>query len=257
MKIRSFGRPLFVFLPVHHDSARHHRGGHRQLDCRPDDPVLQHVGPNAGNWVLVYTSAIMFVLRFFCRADCASDFRRWVCWPPARRSLVWDSTGCRPPDDRGMIFLAATCYGLGKSFFWPTTLGVVSEQFPKGGALTLNAIAGVGMISVGVPGKPFAGCAPGPFPGSAPGPAKPGVARESCRRGAIQIRAELSTVWTKIGLPHCPPMKRRRSNRSAWRTIKPCWRKSPFLPAIMFGCYLSLILYFRSKGGLPANRVGR
>jgi len=25
---------------VHHDSARHHRGGHRQLDCRPDDAGL-------------------------------------------------------------------------------------------------------------------------------------------------------------------------------------------------------------------------
>src|SRR5438094_5978388 len=55
------------------------------------------------------------------------------------------------------IFGAATLYGAGKAFFWPTTLGVVSEQFPKGGALTLNAIAGVGMISVGVLGNPLLG----------------------------------------------------------------------------------------------------
>ena len=56
-----------------------------------------------------------------------------------------------------MVFLAATCYGIGKCFFWPTTLGVVSEQFPKGGALTLSAIAGVGVISVGVLGNPLLG----------------------------------------------------------------------------------------------------
>ena len=46
---------------------------------------------------------------------------------------------------------------MAKTFFWPTTLGVVSEQTPKGGALTLNAIAGIGMLSVGIIGGPFIG----------------------------------------------------------------------------------------------------
>ena len=36
-------------------------------------------------------------------------------------------------------------------------LGVVSEQFPKGGALTLNAIAGIGMLAVGIIGGPLIG----------------------------------------------------------------------------------------------------
>ena len=56
-----------------------------------------------------------------------------------------------------MIFAAATLYGCGKTFFWPTMLGVVSEQFPKGGASTLNATGGVGMLAVGVLGVPFIG----------------------------------------------------------------------------------------------------
>ena len=55
------------------------------------------------------------------------------------------------------IFLAATLYGLGKTFFWPTTLGVVAEQTPKGGALTLNAISGIGMLTVGMLGAPIIG----------------------------------------------------------------------------------------------------
>jgi len=63
--------------------------------------------------------------------------------------------GLRLVGDR--VFLAATLYAFGKTFFWPTTLGVVSEQFPKGGALMLNAIAGVGMISVGTIGNPAIG----------------------------------------------------------------------------------------------------
>lgn len=36
-------------------------------------------------------------------------------------------------------------------------LGVVAEQFPKGGALTLNLIAGVGMLGVGIDGSVFLG----------------------------------------------------------------------------------------------------
>jgi len=55
------------------------------------------------------------------------------------------------------IFGAATLDGMGKAFFWPTTLGIVSGQFPKGGSLTLNAISGVGMISVRVLGASFLG----------------------------------------------------------------------------------------------------
>ena len=55
------------------------------------------------------------------------------------------------------LFIFATLYGFGKTFFWPTMLGVVSEQCPKGGALTLNAIAGIGMLTVGVVGLPFIG----------------------------------------------------------------------------------------------------
>ena len=56
-----------------------------------------------------------------------------------------------------MVFFAATLYGVGKTFFWPTTLGIVSEQFPRGGALTLNGMGGMGMIAVGVLGAPFLG----------------------------------------------------------------------------------------------------
>ena len=56
-----------------------------------------------------------------------------------------------------VIFVFATLYGFGKTFFWPTMLGVVSEQCPKGGALTLNAIAGIGMLTVGIVGQPLIG----------------------------------------------------------------------------------------------------
>jgi hypothetical protein len=46
--------------------------------------------------------------------------------------------------------VAATLFGIGKTFLWPTMLGVAAEQFPRGGALVLSLLGGAGMLSVGL-----------------------------------------------------------------------------------------------------------
>src|SRR5690606_4946343 len=56
-----------------------------------------------------------------------------------------------------VIIIAATVYALGKTYFWGTMLGVVSELFPKGGALALNFTSAVGQVGVGVIGAVFLG----------------------------------------------------------------------------------------------------
>ncbi len=53
--------------------------------------------------------------------------------------------------------VAVTIYGIGKTFYWPTLLGVISERFPKGGALALGLSGGVGMIGAGILGGPGIG----------------------------------------------------------------------------------------------------
>jgi hypothetical protein len=55
------------------------------------------------------------------------------------------------------ILIPATIYGLGKTFFWPTMLGVVGERFPRGGALAMGAMGGIGMLSAGLLGGPGIG----------------------------------------------------------------------------------------------------
>jgi len=52
---------------------------------------------------------------------------------------------------------AVTIYGIGKTFYWPTLLGVVSERFPRGGALALGISGGIGMLSAGYFGGPGIG----------------------------------------------------------------------------------------------------
>ena len=105
--------------------------------------------------VLVYTSVIMMVLRFFAGpiVHAVSPIGLLIGSSVlAIVGLYWLSFAS------GMvIFAAAAIYAFGKTFFWPTMLGVAGEQTPKGGALTLNALGGIGMLGVGVLGFPYIG----------------------------------------------------------------------------------------------------
>jgi hypothetical protein len=147
-----------------------------------------------------------------------------------------------------MVFLAATCYGFGKTFFWPTTLGVVSEQFPRGGALTLSAIAGIGMISVGVLGNPLLGT----------------IQDVSLDRRLIAQNPALhekvaDVTQFKYGLSFRPLDKAKIAGLTPLelgeveqiRTInnQSTLGKVTLLPCIMFLCYVGLVLYFKIKGG--------
>ena len=46
--------------------------------------------------------------------------------------------------------VAAVIFAIGVCFFWPTMLGVVSERFPKSGALGMSIMGGVGMLSTAI-----------------------------------------------------------------------------------------------------------
>ncbi|WP_018969401.1 MFS transporter [Rubritalea marina] len=56
-----------------------------------------------------------------------------------------------------MIILAFVIYAVGQTFYWPTVLGFTSEQFPKGGAMALNTVSAIGLLSVGIIGTPLIG----------------------------------------------------------------------------------------------------
>jgi len=107
-------------------------------------------------WILVYTSLIMMVLRFFAGPIVHALSPLGLLMTSCVLAIV-GLTLLSGAQAMFMIFGAATLYGIGKTFFWPTMLGIVAEQTPRGGALTLNAIAGIGMLAVGTLGFPFIG----------------------------------------------------------------------------------------------------
>ena len=117
---------------------------------------MQDAGYN-GLWVLIYTSAIMMVLRFWFAGPIVEILGPLGLLTTSAILAIAGLYLLSSASGLAMIFVFATLYGFGKTFFWPTTLGVVSEQCPKGGALTLNAIAGIGMLAVGILGGPVIG----------------------------------------------------------------------------------------------------
>ena len=46
--------------------------------------------------------------------------------------------------------IATTLFAVGVCFYWPTMLGVVSERFPRTGALGLSVMGGAGMLSTAI-----------------------------------------------------------------------------------------------------------
>jgi MFS family permease len=247
-RFRAFGRPMFIFLMLVMILLATTELGTDSWISDLLTPVLKGLGPNAGNWVLVYTSAIMFGLRFFAG-------------PLARRlSPVGLLCGCSLIAAAGLfclahagsapllVFGAATLFGAATGFFWPTTLGLASEQFPRGGALTLNAISAVGMISVGVLGGPFLGT----------------LQDVSLDRNLQQASPPLHAAIAespqqKFGFDFQPLDKAKIESLSSAdqakvgkiiaQTNQALLAKIAILPSIMFGCFLGLGLYFRLRGG--------
>ena len=148
----SLGRPLmFVLILIMAPLATTEIGTDGWISGIMSDVVTIHP-----LWILVYTSAIMLVLRFYA----GPIVHALQPVPLLILSSVLAIAGLialAGVSGVAMIFGAATLYALGKTFFWPTMLGIVSEQTPKGGALTLNSVSGIGMLAVGVLGFPYIG----------------------------------------------------------------------------------------------------
>lgn len=56
-----------------------------------------------------------------------------------------------------MAFLAATCFGLGLAFFFPTMVGLVAERLPRTGSLGIILTMGIGLGAAGLIGTPGVG----------------------------------------------------------------------------------------------------
>ena len=247
---RSFGRLLLAFLIIiMMPQATTELGTNGWITALMEDP-MKAAGYNSA-WVLVYTSAIMLVLRF-CAGPLIHKFSPVgllaACSALAGLGILALSQTAHA--GTGTIFAAATLFGVGITFFWPTILGLTSEQCPKGGALTLNAMGGIGMLAVGILGAPFLG-----------------YMQESTT--TQQLRATNPALYEQVKMEPSPkyllgayeaidPVKsaavtdaKAQADLQAATTAGKfsALGKMAMFPAFTFVCYLALLGYFKSRGG--------
>ena len=215
-------------------------------------------------WVLVYTSVIMMILRFFAGPIIHALSPLGLLLVSSALAIAGlytlsFTTGM-------MIFAAATLYGVGKTFFWPTMLGVVSEQTPRGSALTLNAISGIGMLAVGTLGFPYIGKLQVDQENTAivksvevmdlvPGLVKDGeisVLEDRSIYEVIKYKA-ISDDGLNGLIDELPESDRAAATEQVAdlraRSSQGALAYMTIFPAIMFVGYLGLIVYFQSRGG--------
>ncbi|MDR3459318.1 MAG: MFS transporter [Verrucomicrobiae bacterium] len=250
---KSFGRMLLAFLIIiMMPQATTELGTNGWITSLMEDP-MKAAGYNSA-WVLVYTSAIMLILRF-CAGPLIHKFSPvgllMTCSALAGLGIL--ALAQTAHASAGVIFAAATLFGVGITFFWPTILGLTSEQCPKGGALTLNAMGGIGMLAVGILGAPFLG-----------------YMQESTT--TQQLRAADSALYEQVKMDPSPkyllgayeaidPVKKAAvTDEKALGEIKSAETTGKFsalgkmamFPLFTFACYLALLGYFKARGGYKA-----
>ena len=261
--VRTLGRPILLFLCfIIMPLAITELGTDSWIQS-----IMQGIANKQGfdaGWVLIYTSAIMLVLRLFA----GKILHKMSPLTLLAVSSVLAIFGLYTLSiaTGWFIFLAATLYGLGKTFFWPTTLGVVAEQTPRGGALTLNAVSGIGMLTVGMLGAPIIG-----------------VFQSNSQINELQISTELAQIappalvengvvslpledkiiYSIINYEEVDSNKLNQviadsENKDAIHGLigklkddgtQKALSSIIIFPVIMLICYLILIFYFQSKGG--------
>jgi MFS family permease len=252
--------------------------------------------PANGLLLFVYTSALMFILRFFAgpivaRISPLGLLAASAAFGAVGLWLLGSAVGAVA------CVVAATVYGIGKTFLWPTMLAVVSEQFPKGGAITIGAAGGVGMLSAGLLGGPGIGflqdsnasdhlraASPAVFERyRAPGEnqflwlktvgldgAKVGVladgGREAVRAlevlekdgaGPEAVRQQQDLVtWWRERAAATATADQPLVEEAGLFGGRQALKTTALVPAIMLACYLLLIGYFRLRGGYQARGLG-
>ncbi len=220
-------------------------------------PEMQKLSLAAG-WVLIYTNLLVFVIRIFAgtlieRFKPLGVLALGSALAAIGLFFMSGATGA-------MILAAATFYGIGKSFFWGTSMAVASEQFPKGGAVAINMLGGAGMLAAGIVGSVLLGAAQD----------------HSTRDGLTAYDAKNHTSLTaeylsapKISIfgsyqaldeakvAAAPEADKAVLDGLTGGAKKDALKLVAILPVITLLIYLGLIAWFRSRGGYKPVVLGQ
>ena len=151
------------------------------------------------------------------------------------------------------IIFAFVLYAIGQTFYWPTVLGFAAEQYPKGGALSLNTVSAIGLLSVGIIGTPIIGSFRDNHVSNEVKALSAEVYESSKKEAsffgvpytAIDTEAAGAAVaGTDLEAGYSKGMS--KATRKSLRTVAFAF------PGIMLVSFILIALFYRSKGGYKA-----
>ena len=178
-----------------------------------------------GILLLVYVSALMFVMRHFAGPlvhKLSPVGLLWVSCLMASLGLVALAAADSPITG----LLAATLWGTGVCYMWPTMLATASERFPRGGALLMGLMGTAGTLSIRFVL---------PIMGSIYDAKKIEVAGGEAAFAALPAGAELERV---LGI----------AAQTSFRAVA-------ILPAALLVVFGAIWLYDRRRGGYRAQKI--
>ncbi|MBX3443370.1 MAG: MFS transporter [Planctomyces sp.] len=216
--------------------------------------------PKEGKILFVFTSAIMFGLRF-----CADFIEKNLKLSPIGILLVCSILACvglnavAAIQTFGGALGALAIYAVGKTFFWPTMLAVASDRFPRTGAIAISVMGGIGMMSSGLLGSPGLGYFKDRYAGEELNQASPELYAE--------YKAEKESSFLPFVFPKATGLdgkkiadikaKTPETQSDAEKQVLASDIKGDrrtliadsWIPATMAVIYLLLLIYFRAIGG--------
>jgi len=226
--------------------------------------------PDEGKTLFIWTSAIMFGLRF-----CAHWIETKLGLSPIGillTSAVLAFVGLQLAsgmDSFAIALVALGVYALGKTFFWPTMLAVVGDRFPRSGAVAMSIMGGIGMLSAGLIGGPGLGYAKDRFTSE----------NLKASNAAVYEANKADKASTFLFLDPATPVegKKVEAAKKAVKEAKDGGKEASadqkaivaanqagdratlkadsYIPLTMAAIYLLMLLYFKSIGGYRALKL--
>ena len=245
---RSLGRPMFIVILVTTPFLATTELG---TDTWMPDLLSIELG-SAAAWILVYTAIIMTILRSFAgpvvhRLSPIGLLVMSAAIAIVGLLLMRGATGWT-------IVAVATLYAVGKTFLWSTTLGLVSEQFPRGGALSLNGVSAIGVLGMGVIGAPLMGIWQDTDIDKALREKHPAIHQQVRGPESKNLIGTAPSVDARA-VAALPEAERQTVTTIQNEFKKKTFARTALLPGFLLLCYIGLFLYFRGRGGYKPVQI--
>ena len=217
------------------------------------------MGDYAG-WALVFSAGIMMILRFFAGIPLKYTGPLGLLLISSIFSIIGLFTLSYVSGVA--VLLAFVFYAVGQTFYWPSVLGFVAERFPKGGALTLNTVSAIGLLTVGIFGFPFLGAVQDHYNAVAVIDAQPALVQkiqsEYRMVDGVLIISETNLFGVRystiksdavMAQPEFPEEGKKSLKATLSQTGRSTLRVATWLPISMVIGFALMMLWFKKNGG--------